>query len=1243
MAISVNSEDFRDTIKELNSLAKEKKLNKNVATEIITSKGYDPLEFKNTYKEFKTLSKEERDKPSQLTGLGIIDVPTRLVGRAVGETFESIGDISQAIAPKFSKKVSEFGNKIGTIVPEEVKDFADEIFDPYHGSGVYGEGEEMVGNILSYFIPATGILKATKGVSSLAKNSNTVRSALTRTKRTLGKKGRKGARIAGYGGVGAASATIIEDPAENTINILREQFPESTQYLDRFAINPEDSEAKQYLQSFINNLGLEAALFGGLAGLAKTWNKTKNIRRKYITQPLKLDKFLTGFSSRRGMSDDHLAKFIKRDAAAKNSLESAIEDSKQLEKAMKSSKFTSKENVDLVNDALQGNSIALDALPENVKGIVNSMRNNLDNLSGFFLENNRVSSSLAATIDENLGSYLNRSYEMFDNPEYFKQISKAIEKNKPNIEIGQLATITNEAVKNMSDYLINDLKLQPRKAAQALDEIMADYAEKTGRGEQFDVGEFLFSLGNSAQKASGTTKAFQERDILPDKIKAFLGEVKDPAINYVNAYQKLATYKAEVEFLEELADDLIKSGAVKRINVKEGIIPDSFTKLDRINLAKASNITDERLGKVFGRGVVSSGKVKNPFDNLYIDKDYVDTLQKGLDNIKPSNNKFFNAYVRLKVGTQMGKTVYNPGTHAINILGNGMFMISNGFVPGASGLKDAGEFVISKFTGLKNEDLVKKFNKYRELGITGTDLALETMRTNLDRISSRPEKYFKKTFKPLDIVTKPIGFLHKKVKDAYQLEDDIFKIMHFENTKDYLRKAYPRINEGELDKMAAQRTRDLLPNYKIAPKNIKELRTWILGDFATFASESARVAKNLVKYTVQDALSGNEALTKMAARRLAGMTAAGLGADVLQHKSKMMFGISDDQEEALNTIAEPWEYGVPQIYLSGVEKQGGKNVVKTVSTGRLDPFIFPKMTAKFLHRIFNDPKFTPERLANIKNDPELAKFAISMYDQTLSPFIGTSIATDALLDAVTGVRGRGDKDYVDIALKFLEGTVSPSAIQFIINRKKYEDEIKVREPGLADKGYPSNALFSERTRGVPGETDWESLTGFKTRLIDIDSTIPYNIQYKLADLEKGNKVSDLLKNKKSRLDNLKKTLKGESLEVTLNDIINAKKKDEKKKMRKERELRMYLKKYYDLGLNFNDIIRIMKIKPGTKLGKKQIAQLKMIDLNKHMPIYEGLSDTDKENYVRILRERGVENPFPYLNKINQMLQGKEIE
>jgi hypothetical protein len=109
--------------------------------------------------------------------------------------------------------------------------------------------------------------------------------------------------------------------------------------------------------------------------------------------------------------------------------------------------------------------------------------------------------------------------------------------------------------------------------------------------------------------------------------------------------------------------------------------------------------------------------------------------------------------------------------------------------------------------------------------------------------------------------------------------------MHFENTKKYLRKAYPNISDTELEKLAARRTRDLLPNYSMAPRIIKGLRLAPIGDFATFAAESTRVAKNLIKYTIDDAISGNTVLTGEAAKRMAGITIAGLGADVLAEKS----------------------------------------------------------------------------------------------------------------------------------------------------------------------------------------------------------------------------------------------------------------------------------------------------------------------------------------------------------------------
>ena len=44
-----------------------------------------------------------------------------------------------------------------------------------------------------------------------------------------------------------------------------------------------------------------------------------------------------------------------------------------------------------------------------------------------------------------------------------------------------------------------------------------------------------------------------------------------------------------------------------------------------------------------------------------------------------------------------------------------------------------------------------------------------------------------------------------------------------------------------------------------------------------------------------------------------------------------------------------------------------------------------------------------------------------------------------------------------------------------------------------------------------------------------------------------------------------------------------------------------------------------------------------------MPIIESGSKTDIENYIRILQEEGVENPFPDLMEINNKIINKEIE
>lgn len=1231
MALSSESKTFRDTFEKVKELAREDNLNKETYEQLLANNNIDKEDFKQATQEFKQMTPEEKEGPAQITGLPVVDPVLRLGGRAFGQAGRGIADFTKAVAPGVANTFSKVADKVGEYVPEEVKDFADELFDPYHGDGVYGTGEEAVGNILSYFVPATGIVKGvnvtTKGINALSKGNKAVRAALKPLKAVANT---RAAKVAGYGTIGAASATLVEDPADNAVNLIREQFPESTQYLERFAVDPEDTEAKQYLNSFLNNLGFEAVAIGGLGALGKAYQKIKKFK-KARTAPSKLENL---FSTRRGMSDENLAKFVKVEAASKNSFEEALAESKELEAILKRNNLTTDEDLLKVNNALEGKRVV--GLPTEVRDKVKAMRNNIDDLSQFFMDSNRTSGRLKTTIGKNLKTYLTRTYEMFDNPDYVKQLEKALKKNRKAIQRGELDSISNDAIRSGTSYLVDDLGFAPTEAANALEETLKKYSGKAG----FDTGDFLLDLGGKAERGESSVKAFKKKKIIPDKLKAFLGEVKDPSVNYVNAYNKLASYKAEVNFLEELADDMVRTGAAERVTRKKGVplLSDSAVKKDFVD---AKDIVDNRLSKVFGRGSVTQGTIKNPFDNLYIDKNYATTLAEGLDALDPAKSLASKYYLKLKVASQLGKTVYNPGTHAINVLGNNVFMVSNGFIPGTTGVKDAAQFVIKKFGGINNKDLIKKFNKYRELGVTGSDIAVETIRSNIDRIAARPDVYLKKTKRLTSLPNK----FHQKMVDIYQMEDDIYKIMHFESTKKDLAKAFPDLSTEAIEKMAGQRTRDLMPNYRIAPKAVKKLRGWIVGDFATFATESARVAKNLVKYTVQDALSGNAVLAKAAAKRLAGMTAAGMGGNYLANKSRILNNVTDEEDEALDMIGPSYDYGVDRIHLTGRTKQGGRTVYNTVSLGSLDPFMFPKMAAKLSHRLFFDPKYSPAteegraNLANFNNDPELQKMSLALWDKTLSPIMGTSIATDAILDAIQGVRGR-NTDYADVAAKFFQGAFAPSFVQFIANRSKYEEEAKAKEPGLREKGYPADSLFSERTKGVPGETDWASLLGIKNRLIDVDSSVRFNIDSNLSRLNSNSKLQKLLKGQRSQAFNVKKYFDKDGYQINLKDFIDTKFKDEKIRKRKMREMQMYLDGYSKLGLNPNDILTILKKNPRVNLSDKKAQTLMAIQNDKFIP--DTVTKEDALNYYRILKEMGIENPLGVLSDIDSKIMNTPI-
>ena len=1253
MTITLDSKSFRDTAKKLDDLASENQLTKDMYKQILNEEGFDEEEFKNTYNQYIKTPEEELIQPTEVTGLPVVDPLIRMTGRAFGEAGRETVDFFEDVAPVTTDKVKsifeDVSNKTDKYIPESVKDFADELFDPYHGEGIYGEAENMVGNIGSYLVPATGLVKVARGVNTVAKSNKILRGALEGTGNILGKGGRRAAKVAGYGVAGAGSATIVEDPSENAVNLLREYFPESTEFLERLEIDPNDSRAQQRIDAFLNNLGLEASIVGGYLTLANTYKGLKYIskgaERTYLGRQAKRVKGFT--TARRGLKDNIIEETIKRENAPANAVQSADALAKELKKLMSGFKQT---EIEIVNTALStkgknNRTVLLKTLgiknSPALENLIEEMRGNIDELSTFLTTSNnignveapRISKSLLTKIDKNKDAYIERSYNYYDNPIVKRKIQKQIKKAIPKIQAGNLDAITDNVVKDASKFLVKDLGGDLQQAADVINKYAVD------GNSMDDLADFF--IQNS--KASNSVKFSKRKKDVPQTIRALLGEVKDPQQNYIKTIEKLSTYKAEIDYLEKIAEDLISSGGAVR--GAKGKVPTTAKGLDDL-----TTVTTERLEKVFGRGSGTFGKVKNPLENLYADPNYKRILQEGLNDItgdgtprgKDALGQVINWGVRwlwapLKTGTQYMATVGNPVTHARNVLGNITFMVSNGMLPGVKGTYDAGKYAIAKLGNLNNRNLAKQFNKYRELGITNTDIVTGTLKRNLKTFAGDPESYLNRRFTPREIAKFPF----RKLRDVYQLEDDIFKIMHFENTKKYLSKAFPNKSLQEIEKLAARRTRDLLPNYSMAPRLIKNLRLMPIGDFATFAAESTRVAKNLIKYTIDDAISGNATLTGEAAKRMAGITVAGLGADVLAEKSRILMGIDKEDDDSIKNLGATYDYLNKHIYLSPIKNVNKRNVVDRLSLSAFDPFNYPKNFGRVIHKLANDPKFDTENLIKWNKSPELDKIKLATFDSLFSTFIAPSMATKEIIKGFDNIRD--DKQSTGATLlEFLYGTFNPGLNKFIDRRRNYERQLENRDASLVNKGYPSRALYSTKQKlnhlTIPGETDIASQLGFKVDRLDLDAQAQFKITPLLNSISRGSgsEFNDLLKGKKSKFIDRKI-----SPEITKQNLIDAKIKDERKKILEERELQFTLKQFLNLGYSTTDIMELLKTSKEKGIGGSKYNILKKIIQDQHM--INPITTQDIRNYKKFLSPLGIELPQEEINAIQDRIKNKSIE
>ena len=248
----------------------------------------------------------------------------------------------------------------------------------------------------------------------------------------------------------AGAASIVESPDENFVNVLLEAFPETMEFLKPLAINPEDTEAEQRLQGFLNNLAL-----GGVTGpvlsspflisafrssgqpsakqIANTVNRLEKSSVGNATTPLKelgeaatgkkatkLQKIKGRLTSRMGTNDPLLASIIRMEQAGPAALAIAKATTRELRKAAQKDfgrkAFKNEETILKMNEALGGNKEVLEEFAEqapNVSRVIGTMRNDIDDLSKAIADN-LPEGKLKIAIDNGYNSYLNRTYRAYD-------------------------------------------------------------------------------------------------------------------------------------------------------------------------------------------------------------------------------------------------------------------------------------------------------------------------------------------------------------------------------------------------------------------------------------------------------------------------------------------------------------------------------------------------------------------------------------------------------------------------------------------------------------------------------------------------------------------------------------------------------------------------------------------------------------------------------------------------------------
>jgi hypothetical protein len=599
--------------------------------------------------------------------------------------------------------------------------------------------------------------------------------------------------------------------------------------------------------------------------------------------------------------------------------------------------------VEKMNRAMLG-EIPMGSLPEGVRGPLTEMRAMIDGLSQKFIDEGLASDELAVQFKENFGTYMTRSYRIFDEKaDWVSQIPPET-LNKARV------FLTQELQKKNPNATLEDGNRR----------MMAMLQDWVDSGDQRTTG------GRGAKIGSKDMSLFFKRGDIAPELRALMGEYKDPAANFLRSVTKMVSTLESHKFLND-----VKARGMGTYLFEDGKQPEGYS----AKIAAEGSATMEPLN-----GLRTTPEIAEAF------REFGKAADPG--------GVLFRSYMSL-VGISKGaKTVGSLMTQVRNAQ-QFWFFAMNGHYDMTT-LKE-GVMATGADLGLTNNPKWQAFYlKMMKLGVVNQSTQAGELR---DTLKDSILPVIDTKFGPVQGATQVGKNLYAGTIGAaarmYQISDDVGKVMGFLNERARQEKVHPEWTAEELDAEAVRRIKLTYPSYDMVPEAVKLARRQpVLGPFMTFAYESFRTSYHNLRFTGEAIMNARQSQGEIrkayaieAATRMGGQMAvlggAGLGMSLL---SRAILGITAEEEDDARKFLAPWDKN-SQLVFTG--KEDGK--LQYLNLSFSNPY-----------SLIIDPIGAVVRSAS--NEGDVLGAVGNAVGEFFKPFISESILSAAVMDVARNKR-----------------------------------------------------------------------------------------------------------------------------------------------------------------------------------------------------------------------------------------------